>query len=278
MTVTTPCSQRQGQSMQTHPCLRYPNYDPGGQTTKPADKPGGPGLHVQFKPRYSIYLESEPVGEFVVNAEVSSWFGQPWPNLTAPATSPRVWFNINLVSNNDILVENSVAVNTVGNVFSFDLSGLRPSLEPYEVVLFGATETGEPNITATTELWYLPEKGKGSVTKLDNLNGGILFRNPVTHGVFRPLLPYGFYASNDGFLGTSDNTARIQSYQDLGLNGMIPLTRVFDARPAFEYMDKIDLKFMYDLRSYYKNLTSVREQVTAIKDFDALFSYWNSDE
>jgi len=163
-------------------------------------------------------------------------------------------------------------------LFSFNLKQLKPSLKPYEVVLFGATESGEPNITAKSELWYLPEKATGSVTKLDNLNGGIFFRNSKTNGVFQPLLPYGFYSSYDGFLGTSDNITRIQSYQDLGLNGMIPLTRIFDSRPAFEYLDKIDLKFMYDLRSYYKNLTAVREQVAAIKDFDSIFSYWNSDE
>ena len=258
---------------------RFPSYDPGGQTREPPIIEGGPNLHVQFKPRYSIYLSSESKGEFVVNAEVSSWFGQPWPNLTSLATSPKLWFSINLVSSDDILVENSVSLNSMGNVFAFDLTRLKPSFQPYEVVLFGAAEAGEPNITATSQLWYLPEKTNGSVTKLDNLNGGLWFRNPVTNGSFVPLLPYGFYSSgDDSFLSASDNIQKVQAYQDLGLNGIIPLTPIFKNQPVFEYMDKIDLKFMYDLRDYYKNLTAVQEQVSAIKDYDALFSYWGADE
>lgn len=256
---------------------RYPNYDPGGQTTEPPPRAGGPGLHVQFKSRFSIYLEGEATGEFVVNAETSSWYGNSWPNLTSGA-APRLWFNINLVSSNEILVESSVAPNTTGNVFSFSLEGLKPSLKPYEVVLFGAAEPGEPNITATAELWYLPQKTSGSVSRLDQLNGGIWFRNSKTGKAFVPILPYGFYASYDGFLRLPDRNERIKRYRDLGLTGMVPLTTVWDSRPAFEYMGEIGLKFMYDLRSYYKNLTAVRDQVTAIKDFDTLYAYWGSDE
>jgi hypothetical protein len=258
---------------------RFPNFDPGGQTVEPQASPSGPLLHVQFKPRYSIYLEGESKGEFVVNAEVSPWHGLPWPNLTSPNSKPpKIWFNINLVSNNDILVENSVTPNTIGNVFSFDLSQLQPSLKPYEVVLFGATEDGEPTITVTSELWYLPEKKLGSVTKLDNLNGGILFRNQATNQTFQPLIPWGFYGSYDRFLREDNRIERVKGYQDLGLNAMVPLTTIWDSRQAFEYFDEIDLKFMYDLRGYYKNLTAVRDQVTAIKDFDALYAYWGSDE
>jgi hypothetical protein len=59
---------------------------------------------------------------------------------------------------------------------------------------------------------------------------------------------------------------------------MVPLTPIWSSREEFEYMDKIDLKFMYDLRSYYKNLTEVQGQVSAIKDFESLYAYWGSDE
>ncbi|KAJ6438431.1 glycoside hydrolase subgroup catalytic core protein [Purpureocillium lavendulum] len=246
-------------------------------TVEPPSLPGGPGLDLQFKPRYSIYLESDDQAEFVVNALVSKSRGQSWPGLDKPDKAPEVVFTINLVSNNDVLVSNRLNVSSKG-VFAFNLTGLKPSLEPYDVVLFGATATGSPNVTATSELWLLPEKTTGSVTKLDNLNGGILFRSAATGNKFEPFLPYGFYASCDNFLCDKDNIRKIKAYHDLGLNSMVSLTTIFDSRQAYQYLDTLDLRFMYDLRGYYKNLTAVREQVSAVKDFDALYSYWGSDE
>lgn len=259
---------------------RYPSFEPGGETGKPATLPGGPALDVQFKPRYNIYLETEAQAEFVVNADISNWHGQPWPGLDKPSTAPRVVFTINLVSNDDVIIANKVNVSTAGNVFAFNVSSLnlKPRFEPYEVVLFGATEDGRSNVTARSELLYLPEKQTGSVTKLDNLNGGFLFRSKVTGGKFQPFLPYGYYASCDGFLCDADYVDKVKAYQDLGLNSMVSLTTVQASRATYEYMDSLDLRYMYDLRGYYQNLTAVKEQVSVIRDFDALYSYWGADE
>ena len=256
---------------------RYPSFNPGGQTVEPAELPQ-PALDVQLKPRHSIYLSSEPEGEFIVNAAVSKWYGTNWPGLDAPKKAPPVVFTINLVSNNDVLVSNNVSVDTQGNLFKFNFTSVKPQLEPYKVVLFGATESGAPNVTASSEFYYLPEKTSGSVTKLDNLHGGMLFRNKATNGKFEPLLPYGFYAGCDNFLCDKDNMKKIKGYTDLGLNGMVPLTPIFNSKPAFEYMDTLDIHYMYDLRGYFQNLTSVRDQVTAIKDFENIYSYWGTDE
>ncbi|KAK5993451.1 hypothetical protein PT974_06882 [Cladobotryum mycophilum] len=257
---------------------QYSSFNPGGQSVEPPALPNGPALNVQFKPRYNIYLHGEAKGEFVVNAEISKWYGQPWPSLGSPEKAPQLVFTISLVSNDDVLVSNKLKAGSTGNVFEFDFKDLQPSFDPYEVVLFGAGEGGSPNVTATSEFYLLPEKTSGSVTKLDNLNGGLLFRNKATGGQFEPLLPYGFYAECDGFLCDSSSVSKIKAYSDLGLNGMVPLTPIFNSRPAFEFMDAIDLKFMYDLRSYYKNLTAVTEQVSAVKDFEAVYAYWGFDE
>lgn len=202
----------------------------------------------------------------------------PWPKLDAPADAPPVVFTINVVADNHVLVSRNVSVGTRDSLFSFNLTGLQPRLEPYGVVLFGATEAGAPNVTATSELHYLPEKKTGSVTKLDNLNGGFLFRNAKTDGKFEPLLPYGFYAQCDRFLCADDAKDQIQKYHDLGLTGMVSLSTIFKSRAEYEFMDSLDLKYQYDLRDYFKNLTAVQEQVTAIKDFDAMYAYWGTDE
>ncbi|KXX76531.1 hypothetical protein MMYC01_205990 [Madurella mycetomatis] len=256
----------------------YPNFDPGGQTLPPTPVPGPPLLHVQFQPRYSLYLDSEEYGEFVVNAEFSRYHGTPWPNTTSESRwANRLIFSINLVENDDPIVQNTVPVNSTGNLFRFELSRLKPSLEPIRVVLYGAPEGGTPAWTATTSLYYLPEKENGSVTRIDNLKGGLWFKNAASNHKFEPLLFYGFYASHDGFL-RNNNVTEIQQYADLGLNAMTPLTIYRDSADMFAYMDKINLHFMYNLREGYKNLTYVEENVLAARDAEAIFAYWSSDE
>ncbi|OAQ64634.1 glycoside hydrolase subgroup catalytic core protein [Pochonia chlamydosporia 170] len=257
---------------------RYPSFEPGGETVEPAALPNGPALDIQFKPRYSIYLESEKQAEFVVNAGISKWHGQTWPNLSTPDTAPQVVFTINLVSNNDVLISNRVNVSTTGNVYAFNLTSLKPRFDPYKVVLFGATENGASNVSATSELMFLPEKKTGSVAKLDNLNGGFLFRSPATKNKFEPFLPYGYYASCDNFLCDKDYVKKVKAYKDLGLNSMVSLTTVQKSRATYEYMDTLDLRYMYDLRGSYKNLTAVKEQVSVIRDFEGIYSYWGADE
>lgn len=222
-----------------------------------------------------MYLESDTVGEFVVNAPFSQFHGVSWP--TNSTTAARYIFSINLTYNDQPLVESSVGVNTTNNVFAFNLSQIIPRLEPYEVVIYGGSEGGEATASSTAELYYLPEKTNGSVTKIDNISGGLYFRNPASNNVFEPLLSYGFFASYDGFLGENDTTV-IQHYADLGLNAMTPLTQFPDGTAALNYMDQINLKWMYDLREGYKNLTWVEEKVLPARDHNGLYAYWLSDE
>lgn len=257
---------------------RYPSFDPGGQTLPPKPVPGPPLLHVRLQPRYSLYLDSEEYAEFVVDAEFSRYHGTPWPNATSSSKwSNRLIFSINLVETDDPLVQNTVPVNTTGNLFRFELSRLRPSLEPIRVVLYGAPEGGAPTWTVTSSLYYLPDKRNGSITRIDNLRGGLWFKNAASGHRFEPLFFYGFYASHDGFL-RNNNTAEIQQYADLGLNAMTPLTTYRDSAAMFAYMDKINLRFMYSLRDGYKNLTYVEENVLAARDAEAIFAYWSADE
>lgn len=190
-----------------------------------------------------------------------------------------------MVISNKVIISNT----TTTNIFSFPLSRLKkktPTLKPIELVLYGAPEGGHPTWTATTSILYLPEKPfnrttgqfTGSVTKIDNLDGGLYVRNPSSNNRFLPLFPYGFFGSHDNFLRNQNFTAEIQAYANLGLNAMTPLTIYSDSAAVFAYMDLIDLKFMYNLREGYKNLTYVREQVRAARDADALFAYWSTDE
>lgn len=256
--------------------FRYPNFDPGGQIEIPTAVTGPPLVHVQFSPRFSLYLDSEDKGEFIVNAAFSQYHGKAWPSANT-SRADKFIFSINEVGSGDPLVQNLVTINSTENIFSFDLSLLKASLEPIQLVLYGAPEGGDPTWTATSSVFYLPEKQNGSVTRIDNLNGGLWFRNSASKQKFEPLLAYGFYSSYDGFLRNKNNS-EIQHYADLGLNAITPLTIYNDSAAEFAYMDRINLKFMYNLRERYKNLTEVHDNVMAARDAEAIFAYWSADE
>ncbi|KAG5970274.1 hypothetical protein E4U55_001761, partial [Claviceps digitariae] len=268
---------------------QYPSFPPGGQTVAPPYLSGGPALDVQFKSRYNIYLAGEQQAEFVVKANPSLWHGQSWPNLKrdSPSAPPPLVFTISLQSNNQVLVSSQFNISNNNPpsappqtaVFAFDLAqaNLTPRLEPYEVVLSGADPSGNNHVSVISEFVFLPEKTTGSVTKLDNLHGGILFRSAATGHKFEPFLPFGYYASCDGFLCDKDYEAKVKAYQALGMNSMVSLTTVEDSRHVYELMDGLDMRYMYNLRDSYKNLTAVREQVSVIRDFEGLYSYWGAD-
>ncbi|KAI1206862.1 uncharacterized protein F4807DRAFT_437494 [Annulohypoxylon truncatum] len=268
----------------------YPAFEPGGETTEPApiNSDGSPNLYVQLKPRHSIYLAGEGKGSFVVNAALSPWYGEPWTNSTTDgsATEPftELFFSISLASDNSAggpIIKGSAPINATAAVFDFDLSGLEPRLAPYDIVLFGNSKFGEQSYMANSSFRYLPDIAPGgSATKIDNLNGGLLFRNAQTGGAFEPLLPYGFYGLYNGSNSTAESQAFVSEYSSdgKGLNGIISLAGFADTNPVYNSMDASSMRFMFDLRSSYKNLTDVEQRVNIAKNHSSLFAYWTADE
>ncbi|KAI5857442.1 hypothetical protein GGS23DRAFT_600777 [Durotheca rogersii] len=266
----------------------YPSFEPGGHTTEPApaNPDGALNLHVQFKPRHSIYLEGETQGSFVVNAALSPWFGELWTDTTATneGSTAELAFTISLTSEdgdaNAPLVESSIPIDTTGAVFDFSLEGLEPRTSPYTVVFSGRAGNGY-NYTATSELRFLPEIAPGhSATKIDNLNGGILFRNEQTGGEFVPLLPYGYYGLYNGSNSTAESEAFVHEYTSggEGLNAIVSLAGFADTNPVYDSMDASTMRFMFDLRGSYKDLEVVERRVNTIKNHSSLFAYWTADE
>ncbi|RDW85711.1 hypothetical protein BP5796_04036 [Coleophoma crateriformis] len=259
-----------------------PNYDPGGQTYPPSPS-SSQLLYVQVVPRHSIYVDSETTGTFIVDATLSHTYGDAYYNSTyitgSNGTNPftSLYFSIALESNDKVLVQNNVLVNSTDNLFEFDLTQLEASMDAYNIVLYGASEDGNQTYTATTQLFYLPDKTTGSVTKIDNLYGGMLFKNNATGYEFQPLLAFGFYTSYGGYLELSlDN---VQAYADMGFNTIHPIpTFSPNLSTIFDYADQINLLWQYDMRNTYQNLTSVAEQVSEVMDHSSLFAYYTADE
>ncbi|KAI0502951.1 hypothetical protein F5B22DRAFT_631175 [Xylaria bambusicola] len=262
----------------------YPSFEPGGHTVAPPTN-DSTFLHVQFKPRYSLYLSTESKASFVVNAALSPWHGEEYVNSTSDGRSSaepftELVFSINLVDDDTPLVQNRIAINTTGAEFEFELAGLEPKLTSYEVVLFGASVYGDHNYTATSELLYLPDNPEGSATKIDNVKGGLLFKNAQTGHEFVPLLPYGYYGLYNGSNDTAASDEFVRDYTSggTGLNAIVSLAGFADTNPVYDSMDQQGLHFMFDLRGSYKNLTETEQRVNTIKHHTSLFAYWTADE
>lgn len=237
-------------------------------------------------PRYSLYVSSETSAEFVVNVELSRSFGTtPWPTTSADGSGPptRFVFSITLADTSTVLVEGSVPVNSTRNVFGFPfergLGQLVPRLEPYRVVLYGAPPDGTPAFLAESQFVLLPDKepGNGSVTRLDNLNGGLWHKSNRTGNVFQPFLPYGYYAQAS-WMTTNTSVADVQRYAELGFNAATPLAQWDVARDAFAEMERLDIRFMYNFRDLYRNLTELKMRIPWARDSEALFAWWSTDE
>lgn len=240
-------------------------------------------LYVQIEPRHSIYVSSEKTGTFIVDAAISQYHGEPYYNSTqvlgssTPQPFSDLYFTIAIETTDQVLVSNSVIVNSTDNLFDFDISQLKPQLDAYEIVLYGASSDGNQTYTATTKLFYLPDKTIGSVTKIDNLNGGLWYKNNVTNNEFIPFFAFGFYTDYGGYLELS--LENVKAYYDLGYSAIHPIPS-FSANltTILDYLDELNLMFQYDMRGTYTNLTSVAEQVSMVKDYSALLAYYTADE
>ncbi|CAK3738506.1 Hypothetical predicted protein [Lecanosticta acicola] len=258
-----------------------PNFDPGGRLGPPPSSKQ-PLLDLQLHTRHTIYDSGEHMGEFIVNAALSPFHGQPlgshWSSLHD--SSHELDFQITIDGFRSALVSNKALLNTTRNVFSFGLRDLEPRLEPYNVSLT-ARSGGAPEQESwevTTDLYYLPKKNSGSTVKIDNLDGGLLVSNNATGYTFQPLLPFGFYTKCDTYLEYS--LANVSAYKDYGFNALNPVCAFTDGHLGYLYdwMDSLDLWYQYDMRGSYTNLTSVAEQIPLVKDRSNLLTWYTADE
>jgi hypothetical protein len=259
---------------------------PGGFMTQP-EAASSPLLDVQIATRHSIYVSSETTAHLIVDAGLSLYHGAVY-SPPAPATAPAsasastpsdapdtLRFTATVDAN--VVVTGEVPVNSTDNLFPFDLTGLTPSTSAsYSVVLTGTTSSGA-NMTAKTELFYLPDKTTGSVVKVDRLYGSLLYRNDATGGVFKPVFPYGYYGSYSGYF---NDTTNIAAFEAAGFNAVNPVADFADTNmtDSINAMDRANLLFQYDMRNSFQNLTSVAEQIPLVKDHPSLLTYYTADE
>ncbi|KAK2609608.1 hypothetical protein N8I77_003103 [Diaporthe amygdali] len=249
---------------------------PGGFMTQP-EAASSPLLDVQIATRHSIYVGSETTAELIVDAGLSYYHGTAYSSPASGAGNASDTFRFTATVQGNVLVTGEIPVNSTDNLFQFDLTGLTPSASAsYSVTLTGSTSSGS-NVTAETELFYLPEKTTGSVVKVDRLYGSLLYRNDATGGEFKPVFPYGYYGSYSGYF---NDTTKIAAFEAAGFNAVNPVADFADINmtDSIDAMDQVNLLFQYDMRNSFQNLTSVAEQIPLVKDHPSLLTYYTADE
>lgn len=227
--------------------IRTPSFDPTGNNVPPPYSPD-PLLFVQVQPRHSIYLSSEHSGSFIIDATISHYFGSAYDTSSNEAIDfSKLLFTINVSESQQELVVNQVPLGTTDNLFEFPLALLgSPRMDAYTVVLTGVTSNSLQNFSATTSVFYLPEKTTGSVTKIDNLTGSLLFRGAGTNSFFEAVIPFGFYGDyGHYFAETTDN---VQKYSDEGFNVLHLVTSFLDDGPVCNTASKTLIFIQWELR------------------------------
>ncbi|KAF7916510.1 hypothetical protein EAE99_009692 [Botrytis elliptica] len=270
------------------------SLDPGGQFKFPEPQ-YDPLLYVTIQPRYSIFLESDEEGTFIIDASISHIFGGSYKNATfntpgSNISSPFTTLDIEIYNeeSGDLLVTNKVPVNSTGNLIEFSFSSFTARLQPFAVSIHATSPDGQQTYTASTNVYVLPSRGYGSAVKIDNLYGGLYVQNDKNDwDGWYAIFPNGYYA--DGSYVTPDNVslANLEAYAALGFNtinivpdGGLP-DQSYPTAQLIEYWDKMDqlnLFNLYDMRFAFQNSTRISEQVALWQNRTTLLSWYTADE
>lgn len=273
---------------------RNASFEPGGWLEDPALSTS-PLLDLSIRPRTNLYLNgTDSYASFLVDAPISYITGKPFTNTSfdknTNITNPFLLLFIDISveeSGLDLVSNKNVSVNSTNNEFVFSLKDLTARFDPYNITITGVSQDGQHSYLASTQLFYLPARTDGgSVTKLDNLYGGLLVQDyTVNSTAWTPLFPYSFYVSWDGWLELSlDN---LDLFKAAGYNiihivpnaGLANEAFVWDTlNPFLDKMDEIGLWLMFDMRWTYTNLTSVQEQVDIINARKSMLLWYTGDE
>ncbi|RDL34400.1 Uncharacterized protein BP5553_07528 [Venustampulla echinocandica] len=271
------------------------SLDPGGQFQFPTPQKG-PLLSVTIQPRYSIFLESDGSGDFIVDAVISHLFGQPFSNVAGgnsssdgeTTQSATLDFEIHNGEDGALLVSSSVHVNSARNLFNFSLSSFSPRFEPYPISIKGTVSSGQQNYTGTTQIYVLPSRSYGSAVKIDNVYGGLYVQNAFNKWKgWYAIFPNGYYADGGYVTPSNISFTNLDTYAAQGFNSINIVPdggRPDQSYPTAElatywdHMDDINLFNIYDMRFTFQNATRVEEEVARWKNRTTLLMWYTANE
>jgi len=248
-------------------------------------------LYVTIQPRYSIFLDTDVTGSFIVDASISYLFGESYGNASnpsgkLPADVSALTLNISYDGTN--LFAASVPINSTGNIVEFSLIHFEPRYEPYQILLSGVSGNEARVYSASTEIYVLPSRSYGSAVKIDNLYGGLYVQNSKNNWTgWYPVFPNGGYADGGHVTPSNISFENLEKYVALGFNNINIVPdggRPDQAYPMdelkvyWDHMDEANLLNVYDLRFAYQNSTRISEQVETWKNRTTLLMWYTADE
>lgn len=268
--------------------------DPGGEFQFPTPS-SEPMLYLTIQPRYTIFLESDGSGSFLINAPISHVFGQPYVNVSYdspgnPRGNPFTTLDYEIFSeeSGSLLVSNSVPVNSTGNLIGFSFTSFEARFEPYQISIYGTSPDGQQSYTGSTQVYILPSRSYGSSVKIDNLYGGLYVQNSFNNwNGWYPVYPNGYYADGSYITPSNVSFANLDAYASQGFNtinivpdGGLP-DQSYPTAQLTEYwdrMDELNLFNIYDMRFAFQNATRIKEQVGMWKNRTTLLMWYTADE
>jgi len=168
-----------------------PAVPPGGNFVMPGTS-SAPLLNFQCAPAIKPYLAGED-GSLIIDATITN-FRIPGAAAIKDARSTKP-LSVSVTLNGQKRILGSVAINSTGTEFPISLKSLTPRKKAYTVTCT-ATHSGQ-TFTSTSQLLYLPQQTKGSVTKQDFRTGALLVKSG---SAWEPFFALGFYTSFDNYL------------------------------------------------------------------------------
>jgi hypothetical protein len=251
-------------------------------------------LYLTVQPQYTIFLESDESGSFIVNAPISYTFGQPYTNATYDSTGSSTGtpfttleFEIYNEETGSPLVTNNVSVNSTESLFKFSLSSFTARKEPYQVSIYGTSPDGQQTFSASTQVYVLPSRSYGSAVKIDNLFGGLYVQNAFNNwNGWYPIFQNGYYADGSYVTPLNISYENLDTYAAQGFNAINVVPDGGGPDDSFatqldkywDRMDELNLFNIYDMRYSFLNATQVSDQVSLWKDRTTLLMWYTGDE
>ncbi|KAG6377717.1 hypothetical protein JVT61DRAFT_14488 [Boletus reticuloceps] len=238
---------------------------PGGQFQLPAYS-NEPLVAFRCAPAFRPYLEEDAKdAAFIIDTPIVYQYIQSASLISLPSSGSEC--------------------DDLGYEITVDISSLPAQKMGYNVTCNATYQAETPSsptpqyFSTNTSLLYLPDT-KGSVVKTD-LRTGALWARPADGkgGDFQPFIPQGFYVSFDQYL--AKNLSLIDQLKTDGFNTIHPIPP-YDNATLFEQVlnrtVELGLYLIYDMRSDYRNLTAVTQQVQAYSSLPNLLLWETAHE
>ncbi|KAJ8594157.1 hypothetical protein M405DRAFT_785019 [Rhizopogon salebrosus TDB-379] len=260
---------------------------PGGQFVLPPQS-AQPLLAFRCAPVFRPYLEEDAKSAAIVidTPIVYDWIDGAEP-ISLPSSGGSTVTDLGSLQVNisvgSVHTTANVPLNATGIQIPIDISKLISQKTTYNVscsATYSAPSSSKSQEFNTyASLLYLPDT-TASVTKTD-LRTGALWVRPADGkgGPFAPFIPQGFYVAFDPYLVS--NLSVIDDLKAAGFNtlhAIPPYDNLTSFQAVIEKAASSGMYIVYDMRSNYKNLTAVAQQVNAYVSIPNLLNWETAHE